>query len=112
MTPDDPLEQSLRDALRPVDPGADFTLAVARRVGREQRVRRRWRVGAWSGALAASLLLAFTLGIHIEQQRELQRAQYAREQLWLALEVTNRQLQAVQRRLERAQSQLPQENGT
>jgi len=63
------LENTLREALRPVDPGDEFTDAVMRRLQQPpqlhqsqqpqvlRRARRRWQVPA---ALAASLLLAIT----------------------------------------------------
>jgi len=109
MAPEDPLERALRAALRPVDPGAGFAPATLRRLGTAASMRRRLRTGAGFAALAASLLLAFTLGSHVERQRERARAQYAREQLQIALEVTGSELRAVQRRLD---PHLPQEDGT
>jgi hypothetical protein len=99
------LESRLRAALRPEDPGAEFTAAVMSRVSAPRpaaKPARRWRVPA---ALAATLFAAaFGLHWHVMQQREA-----AGRQLALALEITSHELNEVQKKLVRNGSQ---ENGT
>jgi hypothetical protein len=96
MNPD--LEEQLRQALRPVEPPADFSARVLARVAEEtvpaaphlpwRRQRRRLWVPV---ALAASLAAALTLRIEWQQRRELQGLQ-ARQQLIEALRVTSQKL--------------------
>jgi hypothetical protein len=98
------LEQQLREALRPRDPGEDFTAAVMARlagdaavpVPREPPARRR---GYWPHALAASLLLAFIGTQQFLQHRQRERAFTAHLQLEQALAITSAELQQVQQRL-------------
>jgi hypothetical protein len=99
------LERKLHEALRPVDPGANFTAAVLARVRRPQPAPRRWWVPV---ALAASLLVVFAGLQTLQQQREQQQALQARQQLLLALAITSEQLNHVQQKL----SAQHQENGT
>jgi hypothetical protein len=103
------LEQKLGEALRPVDPGPDFTAAVLARVQRAQdqghRRRSRWQVPV---ALAASLLVAFAGLALLQQQRDREAALQARQQLLLALSITSEQLNHVQQKL----SAKNEENGT
>jgi hypothetical protein len=93
------LEQSLRAALRPADPGADFAASVTSRIALQERRRRRarWRVPV---ALAASLLVAAIGLVIVQQQRAAERAASAR-QLAIALEITSAQLNHVQQKLNR-----------
>jgi hypothetical protein len=97
------IEESLRRALRAEEPAPDFTGRVLARVARSQvqaaqplaRRRSRWQLPL---ALAASVVVAVAgLGI-VQQQRESQRLQAAR-QLALALEITSSQLNQVQQKL-------------
>jgi anti-sigma factor RsiW len=103
---DEALDASLRGALRPVDPGEQFTARVlaARRAGAAPRTTReaprRWRVPA---ALAASLALAAVAGLFVVQQRaqeEAERQRVAHAQVIQALQIASAQLDAVHRRLE------------
>lgn len=102
------LEKQLRDALRPVDPGADFAAGVQARIAMQEsagpaarpqprHAGRRWMI---PGALAATLLLAFGIAQQVEQHREQQREALAEAQLVQALEFTSSRLDAVQRRIE------------
>jgi hypothetical protein len=99
------LERKLHEALRPVDPGADFTAAVLARVQQARPVPRRWRIPV---ALAASLLVAFAGLALLQQQQQRQQALEARQQLLLALAITSEQLNHVQQKL----SAKNEENGT
>jgi hypothetical protein len=103
------IEQRLRGSLAARDPGASFDDAVMARLVQPQAVvavqpqRRTWRVPA---ALAATLLAAaFGLHWYSVQQREA----HVREQLMLALQITSYELNQVQRRLVRTETQ---EDGT
>lgn len=103
------IEQRLRGSLAARDPGASFDDAVLARLARQQASvsvptgRRSWRVPA---ALAATVLAAaFGLHWYSVQQREAQ----VREQLVLALQITSYELNQVQRRLVRTETQ---EDGT
>lgn len=101
------IERSLRAALRPVDPGADFAAGVLARIASQQQARRRarWQMPL---ALAASLLVA-VVGLKIVMQlREAQRIETARQQLALALEITSSQLSSLQQKLNPNESK---ENG-
>lgn len=106
----DPLDEDLRRALRPVDPGDDFTHAVMQRVQSRRvvpianlRTRPKIvRVLPWApAALAASLLMAIVMTHeHRKEQQELAEGLRARQELLLALRVTSEKLdlayQAVQ----------------
>jgi hypothetical protein len=99
------IEQQLRGALRPQDPGADFTAAVLQRAAGKPAngvaASRRWKLPL---ALAASTLVA-VIGLRlILQQRAQDRAVEAQQQLVLALEITSAHLNAVQQRLSRIES--------
>jgi hypothetical protein len=103
------IEQRLRGSLAARDPGASFDDAVMARLAQPRAVapvqprRRSWRVPA---ALAATVLgAAFGLHWYNVQQREA----HAREQLMLALQITSYELNQVQRRLVRTETQ---EDGT
>jgi hypothetical protein len=103
------IEQRLRGSLAARDPGEAFDDAVMARLARQQATpgvqpaRRSWRVPV---ALAATVLAAaFGLHWYSVQQREA----HAREQLMLALQITSYELNQVQRRLARTETQ---EDGT
>jgi hypothetical protein len=99
----DNLDQQLRRALRPVDPGEEFTRAVLARVSSQKVTdigsasRRRTlhaRVLPWApAAIAASLLIAIVM-THQERRQEDNIAQglRAREELLQALRVTSQKL--------------------
>jgi len=100
------IEDSLRDALRPQDPGAQFTARVMSAVGAAPRRRARLQLPM---ALAASVVAtAVGLGL-LHSQAEQRRGEVARQQLVLALEITSEKLNQVQQRLVRAGNE---ENGT
>jgi hypothetical protein len=104
------LETRLRDALAPQDPGPAFAAGVIARIALQPpAVARRataWRLPA---SLAASVLvLALGLRWHGEQQRH-QRMAFAHQQLVLALSITSAELDSVQKKLTRNDSQ---ESGT
>jgi hypothetical protein len=100
------IEDSLRAALRPQDPGAQFTARVIAAVSAAPRRRARLQLPM---ALAASMVAtAVGLGL-IHQQAEQRRVETARQQLVLALEITSAKLNQVQQRLARSGNE---ENGT
>ena len=93
------LEERLREALRPADPGEDFTTRVLARVAAGEHgeaagrsaARPAWRRLTWGRlALAASLAAAVLIGIGW-RQRELE-GRAARAQLIQALRVTSQKL--------------------
>jgi hypothetical protein len=93
------LEDELRRALRPVDPGDDFTHKVLARVqaqstGRERHSRRlHERLVRWvPAALAASLLAAIIVNHEHSQAQMAEEGLRAREQLIAALRVTSEKL--------------------
>jgi hypothetical protein len=106
------LENRLREALRPVDPGAGFADAVLARAQQPQQMQelqrpaRRWQIPV---ALAASLLVAITGLQLLQQQRERARALEAQQQLQIALAITSAQLTRIQQRLSARDNE---ENGT
>jgi hypothetical protein len=95
------IERQLRDSLAARDPGAAFDDAVLARLAHAptQSRHRYWRVPA---ALAATVLVAaFGLNWYLTQQRQAR----AGEQLMLALQITSYQLNQVQRKLARTDTQ-------
>lgn len=109
------LERQLQEALRAEDPGEDFTRAVLARVAAAKKTappaRTRGGLAWWPSALAASVL-ATGIGLqalHVQVQQ--QRAREAGMQLAMALEITGYELNEVQRRLDRPESNR-EENGT
>jgi negative regulator of sigma E activity len=87
------LERLLRRALRPVDPGEDFTARVMARVSAKPRNlrARSWRVAWIPAALAASALLVLA-GVYEWQQRQKEAGLAARAQVLEALRVTSEKL--------------------
>ena len=89
------LDERLRQALRPVDPGQEFTDVVMSRVGNPSHaVLRSVRTPAWrwlSGA-AAAILIA-TLLVHARQVRHTREGLAARQALLQALQVTSKSLE-------------------
>lgn len=107
MEPKMDIEDSLRAALRPQDPGADFTAGVMAKIGSGRAAPRSHR--KWPLALAASVL-ATVAGLGVMQQVvERRRAEAAAQQLALAIEITSAQLNLVHQRLVRTEYE---ENGT
>ena len=102
----DKLDQELRDALRPVDPGDDFTRAIMARVAsptatelpRPSALRRFYaralpRTLSWApAALAASLLVAIFVTHENHQQQDIAAGLRARQELLEALRVTSEKL--------------------
>jgi hypothetical protein len=101
------LETRLRGALRPVDPPVGFAARVRARVEREADRRGSGAAGggpsasswrSWLATAAAALLIAgATYGYREYEQRR--DAQAARSQVLLALEITSRALETVQRQV-------------
>src|ERR1700683_2661794 len=97
----DDFEDRLRSALRPVDPGEEFTHAVMSRIitestrapplARAPKPAFRW--------LSAGLVVSLVLGVLVSYQWQQQRAQglEARRQLIEALRLTDQKLNAVYR---------------
>ena len=99
----DKLDQELRRALRPVDPGDEFTRAVMARVAaskvadiRRAPTRPRFHARAlpWApAAIAASLLVAILMTHqHRQQEENMAEGLRAREELLQALRVTSQKL--------------------
>jgi hypothetical protein len=87
------LEKLIRRALRPVDPGDDFTARVMAQVtARPRSLPARSRRTVWIPlGLAASVILIST-GIHEWQQRQKEAGLAARAQVLEALRVTSEKL--------------------
>jgi hypothetical protein len=85
----DDLDNQLRDALRPVDPGERFAQGVLARVSDKRISQRGPAVFRWAAALAAIAL--GTLALHGWQARREQGLE-ARRQLLEALQVTGEKL--------------------
>jgi hypothetical protein len=91
-------EDQLRESLRRTEPPAGFADRVIARAAAERHDnRRRWTRWGVAGAMAASL---FAGAIGIEQWRERQRGQEAREQLLQAMEITGSKLQKIQKKIQ------------
>ena len=87
------LERMLRRALRPVDPGEEFTARVMSQVSAEARhLRARSRRAAWIPlGLAASVILVVA-GVYGWHQRHKEAGLAARAQVLEALRVTSEKL--------------------
>jgi len=94
-------DDKLRRALRPVDPGEDFTRSVMEGLPptiaesrHDARLPSRTKAMWWSAAAAAAVAAAavVTVGWRIQEQRELEAGLRAREQLLEALQVTSEKL--------------------
>ena len=90
------VEQRLRAALRPVDPGAGFVAGVMARIAAERprsaRLPRRAAASWLTFALAASIVLALLVA-HQQQARRTQQGLEARRQLIQALRVAGDKLE-------------------
>jgi hypothetical protein len=100
MSGESKLEESLRAALRPVDPGAAFTRAVMSRLaGPEPQHARAPFPGAWRWGLgaAAASLIAVLLTLHTAHVRRVEQGLQARQQLIQALRLTRDKLDYARR---------------
>jgi hypothetical protein len=97
----DNLDDELRRALRPVDPGDEFTRALMARVSAQKvtEIRRptrsplHARVLPWApAALAASLLIAIFVTHEHHQRHDVEEGLRARQELLEALRVTSEKL--------------------
>jgi hypothetical protein len=96
------LDRELRRALRPVDPGDEFTRAVMARVtatkvtpfpSKPVRARFGARLLPWApAAVAASMLMAIFVTHEQRQRDEVQQGLQARRELLEALRVTSKKL--------------------
>jgi len=97
----DDLERRLRQALRPVSPGEEFSVRMQERVALASRppapgsnsTPRRVAASWWlSAGLAASLLLALGVRHRAGEAQERLAGLAARQQVFVALRVTNQKL--------------------
>lgn len=91
----DSFDRKLRKALRPVDPGEDFTQSVIAQlpVTEVKRPYRSGRLARWSAlAMAASVVVAMVIGFGIHEQRQRAAGLRARAQALEALQVTSEKL--------------------
>ena len=98
----DELEKSLAAALRPVDPGEQFTQRVLARVATESAAasaypRHSRSVFRWASATVAIVLTAGLYTVHQWQVHRTQQGLEARRQLLEALQVTGRNLDTAYR---------------
>jgi hypothetical protein len=98
----DELDDALRAALRPVDPGEKFTQSVLARVADESTRRGRvpWGYAAalrWASAALVVSLVAVILVTHERQARRTQRGLEARRELFQALQLTSEKLDVAYR---------------
>jgi hypothetical protein len=85
------IESRLRDALRPVAPGDEFTRKLIAQVAAKPAAtgaRQLW----WLSGIAASLLIAAGVQQHVSAQRELANGLEARRQVMQALALTSQKL--------------------
>jgi hypothetical protein len=97
----DRFERELKNALRPVDPGPDFTSSVMERLRTSApamespanrasiRGKQRWTVGLTG--MAASLIAAIGI-VQVQERREEAEGLRARQQVLAALQVTSEKL--------------------
>jgi hypothetical protein len=120
----DRLERALQASLRPVDPGAQFTVALQARLTTidlrsvvvatipSRHHHRLYRLYEVSLALAASIVIALAVGWQLRSlhtERELARADVEQSrihtQLLVALEITSEGLDRAEQRIEQYQLQ-------
>jgi anti-sigma-K factor RskA len=96
-------DKELRRALLTVDPGAEFTAEVMRRVEKERpttSIERRTRTWRWVPlALAASVIAAVGI-VQERERREEARGLRARQELLAALQLTSAKLNLAYRAVE------------
>jgi hypothetical protein len=113
----DRLERALQASLRPIDPGADFTMALMARLATAvpeaasvvvpPSHRHRPLHSVFLG-LAASVLVALAIGwqlLDVRAEQALTEQTRIHSQLLLALEITSERLGQAQQRIEQYQSQ-------
>jgi hypothetical protein len=84
------LEAQMRAALRPVAPSGAFNRKLLARLAvAERRKRLDWWIPA---SLAASILLAFGVQHHLQEERELKNGLEARREVLEALRMTSQKL--------------------
>ena len=97
----DAFENKLRNALKPVDPGEDFTKDVMARVAEgaksnepsEKKAARLAVPAKWLAvAMAASVVVAVIVGVRVREEQEREAGVRAGEQLREALKVTSEKL--------------------
>jgi hypothetical protein len=100
----DDLERELRRSLRRVEPRAGFADRVMAKLDAPVREtpRRAWMAPGW--AVAAGLAVVLAGGSLYHQQQERARAEAARDQLLLALEITAKQLDHLRRQVNSQES--------
>jgi hypothetical protein len=95
------VEQKLKAALRPVDPGTGFAAGVLARIAAEPaRAARAPRSRATASWLSLALAASVLLGLFVAHEQQLQRRQQgleARRQLIEALRVTGEKLELASR---------------
>lgn len=95
------LEEKLRTALRPVDPGEGFAVGVVARIAAgPARAAPGLRSPAAAGWLTVALAACVVLGLFVAHERQLRRTQQgleARRQLIEALRVTDEKLELASR---------------
>jgi negative regulator of sigma E activity len=88
----DDLDNTLRKALRPIDPGEQFTARVLARVAAEPRRSRRWQRVVWLPAALAAGLVLVLVAVHVWHVRQEEAGLAARDQVMEALRVTSEKL--------------------
>ena len=103
------IERELRAALRPQEPGPEFTAAVLRRVEKRASDAKRFSTWRIPVSLAASLALVFAGVRLIGYQQQQDQAAYVHQQLVQALAITSYELNQLQQKISPIDVQ---ENGT
>jgi hypothetical protein len=96
----DDLDDRLRDALRPIDPGDQFAQHVLSRLARDSARQRRPAVFRWAHAAAVAGVVVVVLAAHEWQVRR--QGLEARRQLIEALHVTGEKLDLAYRAVNEA----------
>ena len=96
---DHEFEEELRQGLRQRNAPTGFADKVLSSVPQRRHLQqRRWPI--WSWAMAAAVVVTAVLGARVEQQHQQRVAgEHAREQVLLALRITNSTLQAVDHKI-------------
>jgi hypothetical protein len=103
---DHTLEAEIRDSLHPREAPEGFTDRMMARIP-ERRSLLHWPVTRplWTSAVAAALLLAVFLGVWANERQQRIAGEHARQQVLLALRITNATLQAVQQKISEDQTE-------
>jgi hypothetical protein len=91
-------ERDLREALSRREPPPGFTERVMARIPDRRRAWWRFPVFRWVPALAMLLVIVSVAGI-VQEHREQQRREQAKQELMLAIEVTARSIQTTKVKL-------------